>query len=88
MEAFEAEAVGFKCAIKSFFSGVAEGRMADVVREGEGFCEIGVEAESASEGARSLRDFKRVGETGAEVIAGRQIGKTREDLCFACEPAE
>ena len=63
--------------VESFFSGVAEGRMADVVHQGKRFDEIGVESELRGDGAGDLRDFDRVGQAVAEVIgvaAGENLG--------------
>ncbi len=70
--------------VESFFSGVAEGRVADVVDQREGLGEIDVEAEGSGDGAGDLRDFERVGEAVAEVV-GVAAG---EDLRFGFEAAE
>lgn len=40
------------------------------------------------EGAGDLRDFESVGEAAAEVVAGRIVGETSEDLGFSGEAAE
>ena len=84
----EAEAVGLERGVEGFFAGVAKGRVADVVDQGEGFSELRIEAEGAGQGARDLGDFKRVGEAAAEVVAGRVAGQAGEDLGFAGEAAE
>src|ERR1019366_396657 len=47
----EEESVLAHSSVESFFSGVAEGRVADVVDEREGFGEIDVEVEGSGEGA-------------------------------------
>ena len=84
----EVETIVLEFGIEGFFSGVAEGRVADVVDEGESFSEIGVEAKSFGEGAGDLRDFKSVGEAAAEVVAELGAGLAREDLGFSGESAE
>jgi hypothetical protein len=48
---------------------VAKGRVADVVRERENFRQVFVEAEHTRDGAGDLRDFERVRETRAVVVA-------------------
>src|ERR1017187_8218093 len=57
----EEESVLAHSSVESFFSGVAEGRVADVVDEREGFGEIDVEVEGSGDGAGDLRDFEGVG---------------------------
>ncbi len=52
------------------FALVAKRRMAEVVRKGDGFRQIGVQLERAGDVARDGRDFHRVREPGAKVIAG------------------
>ena len=53
----EARAVGAEEFVELMFPGVAERGMADVVNQGEGFGEIGVESERARDGACDLRDL-------------------------------
>ncbi len=84
----EAEAVSVEGAVEGLFSGVAEGRMADVVGKGEGFGQLGIEAEGMGQGAGDLCDFEGVGEAAAEMIAGGIVGQAGEDLGFASEAAE
>src|SRR5580692_4571898 len=67
--------------IELLFARMAEGRMADVVRERERFCEIGVLLQSISDGAGYLRDFQGVGKAIAEVI---RVARG-EDLRFGFE---
>jgi hypothetical protein len=70
--------------IELFFSGMAEGRMADVVDEREGFRKLGVQAEGGGHGAGDLRDFESVREAIAEMI-----GVARgENLRLGFQPAE
>ena len=80
----EVLAVRAHAQIELLFAGVAEGRMADVVREGQRFGEIGIQMQSAGNGAGHLRDFESVREAIAEVI-GIARG---EDLRFGFEAAE
>src|SRR5580765_8923814 len=47
---------------------VAEGRVPDVVHQGQGFGEIGVEFERAGDGTGDLRDFQSVREAVAEMV--------------------
>ena len=47
----EAETVRLQSAVEGFFAGVTERGVADVVGEGEGFGEVGVEAQSTGESA-------------------------------------
>ena len=74
--------------VEGLFAGVAEGRMADVVDQGEGLGQLGIEAEGAGQGAGDLRDFKGVGEAAAEVVSGRVAGQAGKDLGLAGEAAE
>ena len=63
---------------------VAERRMAEVVREGNGLGEVFVDRESAGNVARDASNFHRVREAGAEVVASA----VQEDLRLVFEPAE
>ena len=45
----EAEPVGAQSAVEGLFSGVAKGRMADVVDQRESFGQLGIEAESGGQ---------------------------------------
>ncbi len=80
----EAEAVTLQAAVEGALAGVAEGRVADVVDEGEGFGEIFVEVQGGGDGAGDLRDLDGVGEARAEVVGGAG----GEDLRLAGEAAE
>jgi hypothetical protein len=82
------EAVVAEGAVEGLFAGVAKGRMADVVGEGEGFGELGIEAEGAGKGACNLDDLERMREAAAEVVAGWIAGQAGEDLGFAGEAAK
>ncbi len=79
------EAAGFfHEAVEDGFAFVAEGGVAEVVGEGDGFAEVFVEAEGAGDVAGDGGDFDGVGEAGAEVVAGA----VEEDLGFVFEAAE
>lgn len=80
----EAVAVFAHAQVEQFFAGVAEGRVTDIVNQREGFGEIGIEFQSAGDGASNLRDFERVGEAIAKMI-----GVARgENLRFGFQAAE
>src|SRR5579863_9449200 len=64
----EAVAVRPQQLIEFSLSGMAEGRVADVVDESQGFGEIGVHLQSPCDGSRNLRDFQRVREPIPEMI--------------------
>jgi len=80
----EEEAVGAHGGVEGLLASVAERGMADVVSEGKGFDEFGVEVESAGDGAGDLNDFESVGEAIAKVI-GVAVG---EDLRLSCQAAK
>ncbi len=80
----EAAAVALEALVQGALAGVAEGRVADVVDEGEGLGEVFVEAERAGDGAGDLGDLDGVGEAAAEVVGGA----AGEDLGLAGEAAE
>ena len=62
-------AEGGEAVIERALAGMAERRMAEIVRKRQRFGEILVEAERAGERTRDLGHFKRVGEPGAVVVA-------------------
>ena len=62
-------AEAFEAGIERALAGVAEGRMAEVVRERRRLRQILVEPERARKRTGDLHDFERVGEPGAEMIA-------------------
>ena len=70
--------------VKGALAGVTEGRVSDVVDQGEGFCQVLVEVKGRGYGTGDLGDFDGVGEAGAEVVGG----SGGEDLCLAGEAAE
>ena len=77
-------AVIFHEAVEDGLAFVAEGGMAEVVGQGDGFAEVFVEAEGAGDVAGDGGDFHGVGEAGAEVVPGA----IKEDLGFVFEAAE
>ena len=79
----EAAAVGQRGA-QRILAGMAERRMAEVVREAQGLGQILVEAERARDGAADLRDFEAVGQPDAEMIA---VGRD-EHLRLVAQAAE
>ncbi len=80
----ERESVLAHSGVEGLLSGMAERRMADVVNEGESFGEIDVEIQGSGYRARDLRDFQRMRQAIAEVIAVA----SRKDLRFGFEAAE
>jgi hypothetical protein len=75
----EPQAVLLEAAVERTLAGVAEGRVADVVDEGEGFREIFVQPERFRDLASDLRDFHGVREARTEVVGGAR----GEDLGFS-----
>ena len=65
-------------------AGMAEGRMAEVVRQGQRLRQILIEPEGAGERAGDLADLDGMGQAGAEMIALM----IDEDLGLVLEPAE
>jgi hypothetical protein len=80
----EAEAVLLQALVEGALAGMAEGRVADVVDEGEGLGEVFVQSEGGCDVAGDLYDFDGVSEAAAEVVTGA----AGEDLRFACQAAE
>ena len=80
----KAEAVGLQAAVERALAGVAEGRVADVMHQSEGFGEVFIEADRFGDLAGDLRDLNRMGEAAAKVVGGT----TGEDLRLAGEAAE
>ena len=62
-------AMGFQTDIQRPLAGVAKRRMTEVMRQRERFGEILVEAELPGQRAGNLRDFERVCQPGAVMIA-------------------
>ncbi len=84
----ETEAVLSQCGIQGLFTGVAKGGMTDVVRQGEGLGEFGIQAQGCGESAGDLGNFEGVGEPAAEVVCRQVVGEAREDLGFSGQPAK
>ena len=74
--------------VEGLFAGVAEGWVADVVGECEGFSELLVQAKGSGDGAGDLGDFESVREAAAEVVTRKIACEAGEDLCFSGEAAE
>ena len=70
--------------VQRVFPRMAEGGMAEIVGERNGFNQIFVEAENARQRARDLRDLQAVGQSRAVVIAF----VINEDLRLVDEPPE
>ncbi len=80
---FESPVVGHEL-VEGLFAFVAEGGVAEVVGEGDGFGEVFVEVEGLGEVSGDGGDFDCVGEACAEASAGA----VEEDLGFVAELAE
>jgi hypothetical protein len=70
--------------VERFFAGMAEGRMADVMHQGEGLDQVHIEAKLSGDGSGNLRDFNGMGQPIAKVV-GVAAGK---DLGFGFEAAK
>src|SRR5579864_4889728 len=70
--------------VERLLAGMAERRVADVMNQCQCLDQINVQAESAGNGARNLRDLNGVGQPVAEMI-GIAAG---ENLGFSLEPAK
>ena len=70
--------------VERVLAGMAEGRMAEVVREGQRLGQILVEPEGAGERPGDLADLDGMGQPGAEMVAL----VIDEDLRLVLEPAE
>ena len=62
-------AMGFQASIQRPLAGVPKRRMAEIMRQRQRFGEILVETELPGQSARDLRDFERVRQPGAVMIA-------------------
>src|SRR5579871_5562043 len=80
----EEVAVRAHSGVESFFAGVAEGGMADVVHQGESFDQVNIEIKLRGDGAGNLRHFDGVSQAIAEVV-GKAAG---EDLSFGFQTAK
>src|SRR4029077_8356583 len=70
--------------VESFFSGMSERRMADVMYQRESFGKVSVEPECSGNGARNLGHFEGMCQTIAEVVRVA----AREDLGLGLKPAK
>src|SRR5262245_31197223 len=73
-----------EAAVKRTLTGMAEWRMAEIVRQRQRLCEVLVEAERPSQGTGDLGDFQSVGEARTEVVAFMKD----EDLRLVGQPAK
>jgi len=80
----EGSTVAAEASVESALACVSEGRVSDVMDEGEGFGEVFVQTEGGGSGAGDLGDLDGVGEAAAKVVRG----SAGEDLGFAGEPTE
>ena len=62
-------AMGLQANIEGTLAGMAERRMAEIMRQRQGFREILVEPELPGQGAGDLRHFEAVAEPGPVMIA-------------------
>src|SRR5262249_27632776 len=79
----EAAEIG-EAAVKGALPGMAERRMAEIVRQRQRLGEVLVEAERPSQGTGDLSDFQSVGKARAEMVAFMKD----EDLRLVREPAK
>ncbi len=77
-------AEGCEALIERALAGMAERRMAEIMRQRQGLGEVLVEPQPPRQGARHLGHFERVGEPCAVVIALVE----HEDLRLVLQPAE
>ena len=77
-------AMGLQAVIQRPLAGMAERRMAEVVRQRQRFREVLVEPELPGQRAGDLRHFQRMGQPGAVVIALVE----HEHLGLVLQPAE
>src|SRR6185312_11970342 len=61
--------VGAQTFVQRVLAGVAERRVAEIVREADGLCQLLVQAQRASGRARDLRDLDRMGDARAVEVA-------------------
>ena len=77
-------AEGLHDLLQRILARMAEGRVAQIMRQRQSLRQILVEVQRAGDGAGDLADFDRVGEAGAVVVA--LMG--HEDLRLVRQPAE
>ena len=73
-----------QASVERALPGMAERRMAEIVRQRQGLGEVLVEPELARDGAGDLRHFQRMGQPGAVVVAFVK----HEDLGLVLQPAK
>jgi hypothetical protein len=57
--------------VQDLFPGMAEGRMAQIMPQGNGLSQVFVETQGPGYGAGNLRDFQSMSEAGPVMIPGR-----------------
>ncbi len=62
-------AVGRHDLFQGILPGMAEGRMAQIMGQGQGLAQVLVQMQIAADGTRDLRNLERMGQPGAEEIA-------------------
>ena len=62
-------AIGFHAGIQGILPGMAEGCVAEIVRQRNSLGEVFIQIQLARDGARNLRDLQAVRQTGSEQIA-------------------
>ena len=62
-------AIGDHQRLHRVFTGMAKGGVAQIMGQGHGLGQIGVQVQHAGDGARDLRHLDRMGQTGAVIIA-------------------
>ncbi len=78
----EAEPGAAQAVVKSFFSGVAERRVADIVGQRQGFGQFRIQPQSAGQSAGDLGYFKRMRKAAAEVVGGGSAGRRAKTWVF------
>ena len=81
---FEAAMAASSSAFEHRFAFVAKGRMAEVVRQGDGFGEIVIQPQGAGDVARDGGHFDGVREPRAQMVAGA----VEENLRLVFQPAK
>src|SRR5215472_8937576 len=79
----EAEAEFAEGAVEGLFTRMAEGRMPNVVYQGQSLCEWHIQPQRRGQGPCDLRDLEGVREAAPEVIARHFAGQPGEDLGLA-----
>jgi hypothetical protein len=76
--------LSFHQSLENPFTDMSKGWVSDIVGEGDGFGEVGVETEGEAGRAGELGDFERMGKSGAKMVSD----SGGEDLCFLLQSPE